>query len=392
MKMIYVWLLASLFVGCADANTLPPVGEVSQALVTCATPAQLDTDLTAATQASVISLSGVNPLSCPEVSMTETWTGGTLLFSDSPESPTVKAKLYEDNGLAATSGTTYNRVYTYHVNGKASGKMKFAVLVKNTSASSATLTIQKKGIAGPSTSYLYVGKLAFERWLNSVAGSGVSVAAGATVRLDTLYEVAANPGNLVHGIWDYSMTQAHQVTVCALDELDTTLTVCPGLSVATRDVSHQRGTFPYADKIYDTASGVIIDTIDGIAQLPIAGDTANDLNAVGIDDTDGSTQELVGNYGVLYRMHLSTNSGDGQNLGFLLNPRGGQWGGAVWAMPGGLLAGGKFLIPPTSASTGDNTKGAVEGRYSPGSGLNVWLQFMPTGGSSFPLRLVTVPH
>ena len=51
---------------------------------TCSTPAQLDTDLTNATQAQTISLSGVNPVNCPEVSMSQSWTGGKYVFSDSP--------------------------------------------------------------------------------------------------------------------------------------------------------------------------------------------------------------------------------------------------------------------------------------------------------------------
>jgi hypothetical protein len=359
---------------------------------TCPTPAQLDTDLTAAAQAATISLSGVLPLTCPEVTMSESWTGGKLIFSDSPETPTSKGKLYEDAGLAATSGTNYNRVFLYHVNGKASGKMKFTTLIKNTSASSATLTVQKKGTSGPSTSYLYAGKLGFERWLNSVAGSGVTVAAGATVRLDSTFDaIQANPTNLMHGIWDYSMTQAHKLTICALDANDDPIGVCPGLSVLSRD-THQRGTFPYSDKVYDTASGVQVDTAGDIQQFPLGGNTANDTAAVGTDATDSSSQTLAGNYGVLYKIHLNTKSTDGRNLGVLINPRGGAWGGAVWAMPGGLLAGGKFLIPPTTTSNGDNTKASVDGRYSPGTSLTIWAQIMPTGGAAFPLRVVLTPH
>lgn len=393
MKKVVGTLIAiALTVSCSGARHSPEViGEQKTALVTCPTPAQLDTDLGAASQSNVISLSGVLPLTCPEVSMTETWAGGKLIFSDSPESPSVKGKLYEDSGLSATSGTNYNRLFVYHVNGKASGNMRFTVLLKNTSASSGTLTVQKKGTAGPSTSYLYAGKLGFERWLNSTAGSGTTVSAGSTVRLDTAYDSTnVAPSNLLHGIWDYSFTQAHKITICALDQNDNPLTVCPGLSVLSRD-THQRGTFPYSDKVYDSATGVVIDTVDGIQQFPIAGNTTNDTNAVGTDATDSSSQTLAGNYGVLYRMHLETKSSDGQNMGFLFNPRAGQWGGAVWAL-GGVTPGGKFLIPATSGSTGDNTKGAVEGKYSPGTALNVWLQFMPTGGSAYPLRFLAVPY
>lgn len=392
MNRLFLALLVALFVACAGTPPPEHTSVVRAALVTCPAPTQLDTDLTAAAQSDVISLAGINPIACPEVSMTETWTGGKLVFSDSPESPSAKAKLYEDGTLPATSGTSYNRIYAYHVNGKSSGNMRFAVLVKNTSASSGTLTTQLKGTAGPTTSYLYAGKLVFSRWLTSSVGSGVSVAAGVTVRLDSTYDTTnVAPGNLLSGMWDYSFGQTHQVTVCALDQNDNILNVCPGLSVATRD-SHNRGTFPHADKVYDTASGVTVDTADGIQQFPIAGNTTNDTNAVGTDATDGTSQTLGGNYAILYRMHLTTSSSDGQNIGFLFNPRGGQWGGAVWASAG-LLAGGKFLIPVGSGSTGDNTKGAVEGRYAPGdAGATPWLQWMPTGGSALPIKLLVVPH
>ena len=67
------------------------------------TPAALKTALQSASPASVISLSGVNPLNCPEISLTQTWNGGSLIFSDSPESPTTRGILYKDATLAATA-------------------------------------------------------------------------------------------------------------------------------------------------------------------------------------------------------------------------------------------------------------------------------------------------
>lgn len=363
---------------------------LSIAKANCPTPAQLSIDLSSASQADVINLSGTDPLSCPEVSMTETWTGGKLVFSDSPESPTTTGKLYYDNGVAATSGTTYNRVFVYHVNNSGSTK-RFTVVIKNTGNSSGTLTVQKKGTAGPTTSFLYAGKLGFERWLNSASGSGVNVAKNTWVRLDSTFDTTnVSNGSLLHGIWDYSFNQPHEIAVCMLNTGDSPTSACPSASVLSRD-SHVRGTFPYADKVYDTASGITINTLDDIQQFPVAGGTTNDSFAVGVDDTDGSSQTLSGNYGILYRIHLATTSSDGRNLGFLINPRAGQWGGALFTLAG-ITTGGVFLIPPTSSSTGDNTKGAVEGKYNPGSGLTTWAQFMPTGGSAFPVRWVAVPY
>lgn len=392
-KLLAVLMMCVLGIACGGTHTSTEpekVASVQQPLVDCPTPSQLDTDLTAASQGSIVGLSGVNPLSCPEIPMEEELSGGKLVFSDSPETVPQRGKLYEDS-FAATSGTNYNRMWVYHVNGKPSGKMKLAILIKNTGSSSGTLTIRKKGVAGPSAAFVTVGKLAFQRWMQSTSGTGTSIAAGTTVRLDpTAFEVAFNPGLLMHGIYDISMTQPYQMTICALNETDTTLSVCPGLAVLPRDV-HDRGTFPYSDKIYDTPAGYFINTVDGVQQFPLNSDSASDPNLLGVDATDGTPMELHGNIGMVYRIHLNLLSGDGQNLGFLLNPRGGYWGTAVNASPG-LLPGGIFLCPASQEGISSNTQAVVEGRYSPGGGLSTWLQWMMSGGSNAPVRVLAVPH
>lgn len=58
----------------------------------CQTPAQLDTDLTSATQAQVISLSGINPINCPSLAMTGSWVGGKLIFFRLPRGAYDKGK------------------------------------------------------------------------------------------------------------------------------------------------------------------------------------------------------------------------------------------------------------------------------------------------------------
>lgn len=356
---------------------------------TCPTPSQLVTALNSADQDDVISLYGVNPLNCPEISMSQTWSGGKLIFSDSPEKPTSHGKLYEDTTLSYTSGTDFNRIFVYHVNGFGNKRMKLAILLKNLGGSTGELKVQKSGTAGPTTSYLYAGKMAFQRWLQSSTGSAVNVSAGATVRLVTDIETSMANNYLMTGIYDYSFDKPHQITVCALKSNESPLSVCPGLSVLSRD-THQRGTFPYADKVYDTNS-YQIDTASGITQMPLAAGSTNDSWTVGTDKTDNSSQTLTGNYGVLYKMHLDTKSTDSKKLGFLYNPRGGAWGGAQWAVTG-ITAGGKILVPASTGSLSDNTKGVVCGKYNPGTSFTFWMQFMPTGGAALPLRFIAAPY
>lgn len=357
---------------------------------TCSTPSQLATDLNNADQDDVISLAGINPLNCPEVGMAQTWTGGKLIFSDSPEHPSEPGKLYEDSTLSYTSGTTFNRVFVYHTNAHRNKRLKLAILLKNTGSSTGELKVQKSGTAGPTTSYLYAGKMAFLRWLQSSTGPAVNVQAGDTVRLTTDIETSMAKNYLMTGIYDYSFDKPHKITICVLYDRDNPISKCPGYNVLPRD-THQRGTFPNADKIYDTGDGVQIDTANGVVQLPLASGMTNDSWAVGVDQTDQSPQTLTGNFGVLYKMHLNTKASDSKKLGLLLNPRGGAWGGAVWPVSG-ITAGGKFLVPAGTGSLGDNSKGAVAGKYNPGSSFTFWMQFMPTGGSSLPLRLVAVPY
>ena len=357
---------------------------------TCPTPSQLATSINAASQDDVISLAGINPLNCPEVTMSQTWSGGKLIFSDSPEHPSDPGKLYEDSTLSYTSGTTFNRVFVYHTNGNSKKRLKLAILIKNLGSSTGELKLQKSGTAGPTTGYLYAGKLAFQRWLESSTGSAVNVSAGSTVQLTTAISTSMAYNYLMTGVYDYSFDKPHQVTVCVVYDRDDPVSKCSGLSVLNRD-THQRGTFPNADKIYDTAENVQIDTADGIVQLPLAAGTTDDSWAVGVDQTDQSPQTLTGNYGVVYKMHLNTKASDSKKFGLLFNPRGGAWGGAVWPVAG-ITPGGKFLIPASTASVNDNTKGAVAGKYSPGSSFTFWMQFMPTGGSALPLRFVVVPY
>ena len=355
------------------------------------TPSALNTALGSATQASLVSLSGVDPLSCPQVSMTQTWSGGKLIFSDSPESPTMRGMLYIDTNLTATTAGVPNRILSYHVNSNSVQHLKFTVLIKNQGSSAGTLTVLQSGIAGPSTDYPYVGEVAFNRWLTNAAKSGVTVPAGATVRLDSSFDTLSVAQNfLLHGIWDYTFTQPHTVMICALNSADDPVTVGPTLALLARDV-HVRGTFSSCNKIYNTATNVVIDTAAGMQQFPIAGN--GDAYITGFDyavspptaETDG------GNYGVLYNISLGASASDGQALGFLFTPRAGFWSGAVSA-PAGLLAGGAFLMPADGSSFSDETQAAVGGEYSPTSTrTNIALQFMPAGGSSFPIRLLTVP-
>lgn len=96
------------------------------------------------------------------------WTGGRLILSDSPEYPSVRGKLYEDENLPSTLTDQSNRIFMYHVNGKPEGILKFTIFVTNLHQSeSAILTLVRKGVAEPTKNYILSGQGAFYLWLKS---------------------------------------------------------------------------------------------------------------------------------------------------------------------------------------------------------------------------------
>lgn len=356
-----------------------------------ATPAQLSSALNTNSQGAIIGLYGVDPLSCPLVSMTQTFNGGKLIFSDSPESPTSTGMLYKDTNLTATAPSVPNRVFLYHVNNNSSGQMKFSTLIKNNGSSNATLTVLQSGTAGPSTSYAFAGETAFARWLTNKPGTNISVTAGQTVRLDTTFDtIKVSQGFLVNGIWDYTFTQPHAIMIVALNSADDPVSVGPTLAVSARD-SHVRGTFASCNKSYNTSGGVVIDASAGIKQFPIGGNS--DTTITGLDNAVFPPTAVTngGNYGLLYNIQLNTSAADARALAMIFTPRGGAWSGAVNAPPG-LLPGGDFLIPTGGVSISSTTNAAIAGEYFSNGGKSVQLQFMPTGASSFPVLLMTVPY
>ncbi len=139
-----------------------------------------------------------------------------------PELPSAKSKLY--HGI--TDATTRGRILVRYVAG--APKLKVVVLVENIGKSPASLSLHKKGVAGPTTNFVKGEELAFERWTSSVAKPAVAVAPGKSVRLDPSLEVGLPEGYATLGLYEYSFSQPHAVRVCALGDREDAM-VCSSL-------------------------------------------------------------------------------------------------------------------------------------------------------------------
>lgn len=346
-------------------------------------PAALKTALASASQGSVVGLAGLNAAYLQDIpNLTRTWSGPKLFFSDSPESPKGSGNLYIDSFAANTPV----RCYLYHANGATTNK-KFNLVVRNLGTATATVQRTKAGLAGPTTNYIYAGKVCTQRYMQSTGLSSLTVAPNQCVVLDSsMNAITAAPGQLVHGIYDIQANQPIKVYALVTDPSTNAASVAPSLAVLARD-GHDRGTFPFADKIVDAP----IFTSGGMYQIKLC-DNSADANAVGVDAVTGLSSTLNGNYGIMYRFHFTAYGDDGRKLGLMLNPRGGALGNAV-NCAAGLTPSGTALVPPGTAYLNLQTEAGVTSKYQPSSsGSDIWMQWMPAGSSNLPAKLLITPY
>ncbi|MDF2500658.1 MAG: hypothetical protein K0Q77_1372 [Anaerosporomusa subterranea] len=312
----------------------------------------------------------------PEWPVTISTYGGTLLLSDSPEIAPADGILYQDT----VQGTA--RLFFHHVNGTTVDK-KVVVVLENEGNQAAEVIVYRYGFAGPDLDYLRVGKDAQTRYLTGSELYTVSVPAKGFALLDAeLDKLVVKPNMLVNGIYDFTANYPVKVKTMMLPVKSHAGFAARTLPVLPTDKDRLRGTFPGMDRMvlplrpYNPAE-------DGPAAITLA-DNKLDPYAVGVDATTGLPSLNYGNYGVVYRMFIT---GDSGLASYYINPRGGLYAGAM---------GVKYrhvTQPPvaTPADTlvmgeGTSTSLSIIGKYEADQSL--WLTFSPPGASNLPVRLV----
>jgi hypothetical protein len=272
----------------------------------------------------------------------------------------------------------------YHTNGENDGNArKFPIVALNQGSATAHATILQKGIAGPSTDYVTVGKAAIGRWFSSTAGSPIDINAGSRILLDSdLDAVHAAHDELVHAIYDVMLDAPVKISVVSVLSTDDAATLTASLSLLTADADHQRATFDGADRIIESEGNV---PGDGIRKISLGGNDDVDLNLAGHDAVDGTSASLGGNYGVFYTFLI----GVGAHEAFTLVPRGGAWGGAGDVSVGEDAAAGAVAFPSATSSANADGSAVVAGRFAASS--NVRMHLISAGGSSLPVHVAVVP-
>ena len=322
-------------------------------------------------------------------------TGGTLLFSDSPE------YVQEDGILYTDTVTGDARILFYHLNDTQERK-KIAVILENVSNKTTTVEIKRGGYSAPSTDYLTVGKTTQSIYMQNNFHDSLKLKSRERKLLQKDFDLTTiEPGNLVYGVYDFHAPQPVQVFILMYPEYAEPFTFLANAKILPKDEQRLRGTFKNMNRIirlqndYDPAK-------DGIGYVMI-GDEVNDTFKKGIDATDGSKVVNEGNYGINYTLEFRTKS----LTRFCLSPLGGVYAGAIRfkykndsgmiPTPNGRIYFGEKTPPePESVRIAreeglalftKNLELAELGRYEG----KVFFEYSPPGASNLPVHFVLLP-
>lgn len=346
-----------------------------------------------------------------KLNVSRTWSGGTLVFSDSPEYVRGPGILYADTLPPGPA-----RFFVYHVNDSANSStskqdLKVCVIVEPANAGeSPSITIKRTIVYGPGTNYGSVGvKSAFD--LVGIPQSPTTRTITGPTVLDAALESKVVPGqstpSLIEAQYNVEVGGASlKFTIAAFGRYDDSLTVYETLQSLPREekspgvYAHDRGTFPgNSDKSIVVASGPY-STSSGMAHIRVGGGAADTYGAdawagqstpPGLDAMLGITSSVRGNYGVLYRFSLAATSPDARRVAILMNPRGGASGGGINLGPS-LTGQGAFYAPAGGSLVSVSTQATLVGRWNPALTPTMNFTWTPPGATSLPVEFILVPY
>jgi hypothetical protein len=323
-------------------------------------------------------------------------TGGTLLFSDSPEYVPASGILYQDS----IKGDA--RVLYYHLNDSKTPK-KVAVVLENEGGQRAFVRVTRGGTSQPGTDYLEVGRNTQISYFDTKRDDILYIGAGEKRLLQKNMDVVVlQPGQLVYGVYDFSADASVKVSVIMYPADLNPLEFIKTARILPKDEHRLRGTFMGMDRVISSRK-VYNPQQDGIVYIPLA-DNEADVYRTGIDATDGSLVTNYGNYGVLYRIEIPTQGSLATK--YYLSPLGGVYAGAMTVTTGEQGQSSLLLTPNERAYFGDQTiyqPSAIPdtefltdhmeltylGTYN--NAIPLSFEYSPPGASNLPVNLILMP-
>ena len=331
-------------------------------------------------------------------------TGGTLLFSDSPEYVDRPGILYQDTVKGEV------RVLYYHLN-NTKVPQKVAVVLENASPEERVNIVQvtRGGTAEPSEYYLWVGKNTQRQYFGEKKIDLVLLLKDKKRLLQSgMDEIVLQPGQLVYGVYDFKADHPVKTSVIMYPANANPLEFIEGAKVLPRDSVALRGTYKGMDREI-TSEREYNPERDGIVYIMLA-DNKTDEYKVGVDATDGSQTVDYGNYGVLYKIAIPVKEG-APKVQYYLSPLGGTYAGTMTVRrdhspytklietPAGLGYFGDQTAPePENVSKAREEGTALFGSHMELADLGCYdnavpnyFEFSPPGASNLPVCLILMP-
>ncbi|MBR1645498.1 MAG: copper amine oxidase [Selenomonadaceae bacterium] len=321
--------------------------------------------------------------------------GGTLIFSDSPEYVNRNGILYTDT----VSGEA--RILFYHLNNTGVRK-RFAIIFENVSDEKNSIKITRGGLSVPNRNYLSVGKITQTMYMQGEFRDKIFLERyeRKVYAPDEKY-FHMQPGQLIHGICDLVAEKDVRIYLMMYPENADPLEFLNRAEILPKDEYRLRGTFKNMNRTLTLKKPYDWER-DGLGYILI-GDNVNDRFKTGIDATDGSAVVNYGNYGINYTLNFSTRF----MTRFCLSPLGGHYAGALRYKYHGRT--GVIQTPDQRLFFGDRTppespnvaQARVEGislmtNTTELSELGnyrgqVSFEYSPPGASNLPINIVLMP-
>lgn len=298
-----------------------------------------------------------------------TYTGATLLMSNSPESVKTKGILYEDTLQGE------GRILYHHKNASTdASKKRFVIVMENINTVPIKVVTMNASHKGPSTDVLYLGQQVAYDILDQNHEKHYNLEPGEKKYLYDTGNKQWHNGQTISGMIDLYSQSPVKITIAMVGD-KTEFKHLEDLIYLPRDGVHTRGTFPNADRYYtvdipkDKAYKLMLGLPTGDMEQPITG----------YDALTGQETVNKGNYGVKY--HIRTTAEE--NTGLLLNPRGNIFKGAIgWVND-------KSYFAPSGHLNGSKSAANI-GMVKAGQARE--LLYMLPNGSAAPVLICFIPE
>ncbi|MCR8631754.1 copper amine oxidase N-terminal domain-containing protein [Paenibacillus radicis (ex Xue et al. 2023)] len=288
-----------------------------------------------------------------------------LIVSDSPETFEKKGFLYQEkvNGKA--------RLYADHVNGMKE-KVQFAIVARNANPNAPVrITTTRQGEVYPSIYANLIGNEASIEFLQSeMAPETMVVEPAQTVYYKKMPEFFPDQGmNVIYDVETDGEVYFSFVAMDAGAGLDTI-----GTYKQLEYTGNVRGTFSGSDVSWN----VDAKSFTKPSSLAI-GDGTSDMFVTGKDFFTKQDSLNLGNYGVVYKIHVDRP----RKMSVLLLPRGGVFRGPV-------EVNGQIVQTPPSGVMMDYEGYTILARTD-GTEPSLDIEFTPAAGSAFPVDVIFYP-